>query len=104
MYRDLFVRAREYFRGHAGRLSRPFLRLHKLGAIELVTTAATHAILPLLAGQPKTVEAQLQIGFDYFQSVFGFRPSGIWLPECAYSPDACYSDKPVGRIDTILRQ
>ena len=53
MYRDLFVRAREYFRGHAGRLSRPFLRLHKLGAIELVTTAATHAILPLLAGQPK---------------------------------------------------
>jgi 1,4-alpha-glucan branching enzyme len=87
MYRDLFVRTREYFQRHGGRLSRPLLRLHELGVVELVTTAATHGILPLLLGQPKTVEAQLSIGFEYFQSVFGFRPSGMWLPECAYCPE-----------------
>jgi 1,4-alpha-glucan branching enzyme len=87
IYRDLFVRTRQYFGRHEGRLSRPFLRLHELGAVELITTAATHGILPLLAAQPKTVEAQLEIGCEYFQGVFGFRPSGMWLPECAYSPD-----------------
>jgi 1,4-alpha-glucan branching enzyme len=30
--------------------------------------------------------AQVKIGVELFNDVFGFRPAGIWLPECAYSP------------------
>jgi 1,4-alpha-glucan branching enzyme len=54
--------------------------------VELITTAATHGLLPLLAATPKAVAAQVQTGLDYFAGVFGFRPRGIWLPECGYYP------------------
>lgn len=86
MYADLFGAARATFNRHTGHLTRPLLALHRAGAIELITTAATHGILPLLMAQPSTVECQLRTGFDYFESVFGFRPEGMWLPECAYAP------------------
>lgn len=85
-YRELFAAAREAFRGYGGRLSRPLLALHRQGYVELISTAATHGILPLLLAQPRTVEAQIRTGFDYFADVFGFPPSGMWLPECAYVP------------------
>ena len=86
VYRDLFMEARRIFDEVDGRLSIALKRLHEAGTVELITTAATHGFLPLLAAQPKTVEAQIAIGLDYFESVFGFRPQGMWLPECAYYP------------------
>lgn len=94
MYRDLFAGSRAFFRAHEGRLSRPFLRLHEAGAVELITTAATHGILPLLMAQPRSADVQLRVGFEYFESVFGFRPGGAWLPECGYAPD----------LDELLRR
>ncbi|MBN2192928.1 MAG: DUF1957 domain-containing protein [Polyangiaceae bacterium] len=94
LYHRLFREARSEFAAHGGRLARPFLDLHRQGVIELGTTAATHGILPLLLAQPRSVEAQLTTGFDYFESVFGFRPSGMWLPECAYTPG----------LDEVLRR
>ncbi len=94
MYRGLFHEAREIFEQCNGRLSAPFKRLHEDGAIDLITTAATHGFLPLLAAQPKTVEAQIMTGLDYFESVFDFRPQGMWLPECAYYPN----------LDEVLRK
>ncbi len=94
MYRQLFSDARRYFQRHGGRLSRPIAELHRHGSVELITTAATHGILPLLMVQPRAVESQLQTGFDYFEGVFGFRPEGMWLPECAYAPG----------LDPVLRR
>jgi 1,4-alpha-glucan branching enzyme len=86
VYHGLFAEALEVFERHEGRLAVPFRDLHRAGAIELCTTSATHGILPLLAAQPGCVEAQLITGLDYFESVFGFRPQGMWLPECAWAP------------------
>ncbi|MEE4377887.1 MAG: 1,4-alpha-glucan branching protein domain-containing protein, partial [Candidatus Competibacteraceae bacterium] len=74
------------------RLATAFRYFHEQGVIYLITTSATHGLLPLLAGQPKAVDAQIIIGLDYFESVFGFRPDGLWLPECGYYPG----------LDTIL--
>jgi 1,4-alpha-glucan branching enzyme len=85
-YHRMFLQARADFARHDGRLSRPFLELHRQGALELCTTTATHGILPLLQVQPRAVEAQVRVGLDYFEAVFGFRPGGMWLPECAYTP------------------
>ncbi|XSG86140.1 MAG: glycoside hydrolase family 57 protein [Methylohalobius sp. ZOD2] len=86
-YQRLFIQAREVFLDqYEGRLSSAFKNLHEQGVIDLITTTATHGLLPLLASRPKSVEAQVRTGLDYFERVFGFRPSGMWLPECGYYP------------------
>ncbi len=85
-YRSWFTDTLALFDKHDGRISQGFKRMHEAGCIELITTAATHGFLPLLSAQPKTVKAQVATGLDYFESVFGFRASGMWLPECAYYP------------------
>lgn len=87
MYHRLFKETQEVFLKRCdGRLAFAFKRLHEKGAIDLITTAATHGLLPLLAAQPKAVAAQVATGLDYFESIFGFRPQGMWLPECGYYP------------------
>ncbi|HEV2981071.1 MAG TPA: 1,4-alpha-glucan branching protein domain-containing protein [Solirubrobacteraceae bacterium] len=50
------------------------------------TSAATHAVLPLLATD-EGVRIQLQCGIDSFRERFAARwRGGFWLPECAYAP------------------
>lgn len=84
-YRSMFLEAREIFLGQCGaKISSAFKRFHERGVLDLITTTATHALLPMFASVPKTVEAQIRTGLDYFGDIFGFRPQGIWLPECAY--------------------
>ncbi len=53
-------------------------------AIEIITTAATHGLLPLLANHPPSIRAQIFTARDHYRSCFGRDPRGIWLPECAY--------------------
>lgn len=85
-YQRMFQESLDTFRSYNGRLSSRLRRLHEAGAIQLITTAATHGILPLLMAQPKMAEAQVRVGLDYFESVLGFASEGMWLPECAYFP------------------
>lgn len=54
------------------------------GRLEIITSAATHALLPLLAGHPQSIRAQILVARDHYRSCFGRDPRGIWLPECAY--------------------
>ncbi len=93
-YRRGFEDALAAFDACEGRLTRRFKRLHEAGAVELITSAATHAILPLLHPRGPAAMAQIATGLDYFESVFGFRPRGLWLPECAWSPG----------LDSVLRR
>ncbi|HEX7118956.1 MAG TPA: 1,4-alpha-glucan branching protein domain-containing protein [Longimicrobiales bacterium] len=62
-----------------------FRRLQDVGAIEIITSAATHGYLPLI-GTDEAVRAQLRIGAETYRRHFGRDPRGIWLPECAYRP------------------
>ncbi|MFL6229026.1 MAG: glycoside hydrolase family 57 protein [Pyrinomonadaceae bacterium] len=60
-----------------------FRELQDAGVLDIMTCAATHALLPLVS----TVEArraQIQIAADNYRKHFGRAPRGIWLPECAY--------------------
>jgi 1,4-alpha-glucan branching enzyme len=87
VYRQIFGEAQEVFVNRCGgRLAVPYKEFHEAGAIDLITCTATHGLLPLLAPQPKAVAAQVITGVNYFESVFGFRPQGMWLPECGYYP------------------
>lgn len=62
------------------------LRSHsEAGRLELIACSATHGFLPLLANDA-AVRAQVRLGADHHERVFGARPRGFWLPECAYRP------------------
>lgn len=56
--------------------------LQEKGMIELVTTAASHAYLPLL--DRKSLEHQVYWGKKAFEKYFQSEPQGFWLPECGY--------------------
>lgn len=62
-----------------------FRRLQDVGAIEIMTSAATHGYLPLI-GTDEAVRAQIRLGIESYRRHFGRDPRGIWLPECAYRP------------------
>jgi 1,4-alpha-glucan branching enzyme len=64
-----------------------FRELRHTGALEIIASAATHGLLPILQQQaPKAARAQLLIGRDVYVDLFGAEPAGFWLPECAYVP------------------
>ena len=55
------------------------------GAIEIITSGATHGYQPLL-GTDESCQAQIRLGVQTYERHFGRKPRGIWLPECAYRP------------------
>jgi 1,4-alpha-glucan branching enzyme len=85
MYHDKFVQARELWRQHNGDLVHAFKLFQDANRLEIVTTAATHGLLPLLSNHPPSVRAQIFTARDHYRACFGRDPRGIWLPECAYS-------------------
>jgi 1,4-alpha-glucan branching enzyme len=62
----------------------PFQRAAATGRVALATSAATHAVLPLLATQ-QGLRLQLDAGVRSHRRRFGW-DGGFWLPECAYAP------------------
>jgi 1,4-alpha-glucan branching enzyme len=87
-YRDFFAETRRTFAEEWNcDLLGVFRQLRGTGAVEIMASAATHAILPILHQSPETAHAQIAIGCDQFSETFGGEPSGFWLPECAYSAD-----------------
>ncbi|HOS97564.1 MAG TPA: 1,4-alpha-glucan branching protein, partial [Deltaproteobacteria bacterium] len=65
--------------------------LQEEGAIEVLTSAATHGFLPLMEND-SAVFAQVRIGVETYRGFFGRPPRGFWLPECAYRPEQ-FSDR-----------
>jgi 1,4-alpha-glucan branching enzyme len=59
--------------------------LGALGTHATWTSAATHAVLPLLASDP-CVAVQVQTGISSHRRRFGEWAGGFWLPECAHAP------------------
>lgn len=83
-YHQRFTTLRDAYQGHGRNLVGAFRKFQDLGRLEIITTAATHALLPLLANHPPALRAQILTARDHYQSCFGCAPRGIWLPECAY--------------------
>ena len=73
------------FEGFVRDLPAAFARHHRDGRIEILTSAATHAYLPLLT-HDAAINAQLRAGMASSERHLGLRPRGLWLPECAYRP------------------
>lgn len=73
-----------FYRAARGDLLARFRRLQDSGRIEVLTTAATHAVLPLLGARHTAARAQVLVARDTHREAFGRNPQGIWLPECAW--------------------
>ncbi len=85
MYHHKFCQARELWRHYHGNLIAAFKQFQDEKFLEIITTAATHGLLPLIANHPQSIRAQILTARDHYRSCFGRDPRGIWLPECAYS-------------------
>jgi len=60
------------------------------GHVELLTSCATHAYMPLLS-EDASIRAQVRAGVASSERILGFKPTGMWLPECAYRPGGNWS-------------
>jgi 1,4-alpha-glucan branching enzyme len=67
---------------------------HNRGNLEILTSCATHGLLPLLRQNRRTVEAQVSIAVESHKKHLGSFPEGMWLPECAYYDG----------LETVLKQ
>lgn len=93
MYEGKLKACRGILERYHGDLLTGFKNLQDAGAIEIITCCATHGFLPLL-NDPRSQAAQIRQGAAFYEEVFGRRPGGIWLAECAYTPG----------VDAILRK
>ena len=84
MYHHRFTTIRDTWYFYQRDLVGAFRQFQDEGRLEIITTAATHALLPLLANHPPSLRAQILTARDHYHSCFGREPRGIWLPECAY--------------------
>lgn len=55
------------------------------GHIQILTSNATHAYMPLLLND-EMMRAQMLAGVATSKKRLGVQPRGMWLPECAYRP------------------
>jgi len=84
-YLQRFKSIREFYLGCNRNLIERFARLQEAGRLEIITSAATHAVLPLLANHLPSLRAQVLVARDHYRTCFGRESRGFWLPECAYS-------------------
>jgi 1,4-alpha-glucan branching enzyme len=70
-----------------------FRGLEEDGRVELITSAATHGFLPLLA-RDESIRFQIAVGQAEHQRLFGSKAAGLWMPECAYRPAGAWQPLP----------
>lgn len=86
-YAQRLSQIRRLWRACGRNLVGAFRRLQDEGRIEIITCAATHALLPLLVNSPGALRGQVLTARDYHRQCFGRESVGFWLPECAYAPE-----------------
>jgi len=86
-YHGRFLRVRDiYCNRYGSNLLQAFKKFQDQGSLEIITSGATHGFLPLMRPLPASVRAQVKVACDHYETLFGRRPRGIWLPECGFYP------------------
>ncbi|MBN1424562.1 DUF1957 domain-containing protein [Candidatus Fermentibacteria bacterium] len=62
-----------------------FRHFQDQGLLEIVTCPGTHPVLPFCATDAGR-RAHVRVAVQNYLKHFGRRPTGVWLPECAYAP------------------
>ncbi|WP_082053444.1 1,4-alpha-glucan branching protein domain-containing protein [Gordoniibacillus kamchatkensis] len=85
MYAERFRVLRAIYLACGSNIIAKLKQFQDLGKIEIITSAATHAFLPLVKTE-EAIRAQLATGIREYERHFGLRPRGMWLPECGITP------------------
>ncbi len=80
-----FSDLREHFHRIGRDIPKAYAERARKGFIEILTSNATHAYMPLL-WDDNSIRAQIRAGVASSERILGFKPTGMWLPECAYRP------------------
>jgi len=75
----------EHFERIGRDIGREFAARCREGHIQILTSNATHAYMPLMLND-QSINAQMSAGVHTSQARLGIQPRGMWLPECAYRP------------------
>ncbi|MDO4540645.1 MAG: DUF1957 domain-containing protein [Syntrophomonadaceae bacterium] len=78
-YQDI---RRDYLVELDGNIIEAARRLQEAGQFEIITTAASHAYLPLL--DRNSLKYQIYWAQKTYEKHFNAAPRGFWLPECGY--------------------
>ncbi|HDP79343.1 MAG TPA: DUF1957 domain-containing protein, partial [Spirochaetes bacterium] len=74
----------DYYTSMAGDVIARLSGIAAEGGLTLMTTAATHALLPAFRFEPELVSLQIGRGIEIYSRAFDRRPEGFWLPEMGY--------------------
>jgi 1,4-alpha-glucan branching enzyme len=87
MYSALYRADREDYQGLYGRdILGALDYYYKKGRVELMTSGATHAFLPIFRDSHEAVTAQVETAIISHRKVFGKNPAGFWLPQLGWYP------------------
>ncbi len=94
-----FTELQEQFKKIDRDIPGAFAAQAKKGYLEILTSNATHGYMPLLY-HDDSIRAQVRAGVASSERILGFKPTGMWLPECAYRPAGDW-DPPIhwGRVN-----
>ncbi len=85
----VYTRLLAEFQSLSGDLIAAFRFYQEQGVVDLLTTAATYAYLPLLSTD-ESLRAQIKTAIAAHTRHFGRSPRGFWLPECGYRPASAH--------------
>jgi 1,4-alpha-glucan branching enzyme len=85
-YGPWLAEARATWERHGGDIVGALVSHVRGGRLDLLASAATHAFLPGLMPDRRSLRAQVRVGMRAFREQTGLDPVGFWLPECAYDP------------------
>ncbi|HEX5632982.1 MAG TPA: hypothetical protein VFX50_07125, partial [Gemmatimonadales bacterium] len=101
-WRARLLRLRRLFHTLDGDLVAAFRGLERRGRLEIMSSAATHGFLPLLA-RDESIRLQLGLGVREHRRLFGRSPAGCWVPECAYRPRGPWAPWPTAPRADVRR-
>ena len=84
-WEEWFTHSLEVFRRIRQDIPAEFAMRRAEGHIQILTSNATHAYMPLILND-EMLAAQMSLGTFTTEKHLGFRAKGMWLPECAYRP------------------
>ncbi|MEO5719839.1 MAG: 1,4-alpha-glucan branching protein domain-containing protein [Chthoniobacterales bacterium] len=84
-YHQTFSEIRRLYEAWSCDLLGVFRELRTAGVLEIIASAASHGLLPLLTSTPAAARAQIRVGCEAYRQTFHDEPIGFWLPECAYA-------------------
>jgi 1,4-alpha-glucan branching enzyme len=93
MYHERFQEILYFYVHYRCNIVHAFRELQDYGYLELITSCATHAFLPLVMTE-EAIRAQIVTAISMHEHHFGREPKGIWLPECGFVPE----------LDQILKE